>query len=163
MGRLRADDTYDGVLMPSCVMFFGSQAAAAAPTATPGFIKRIPRGRFKVEDEDEKLARRIREGTVKAPPAPQPQEEVIAAIDPAAEKSLRLAAQIAQLHAEAEKYRKDIAKLERKRETEKVKGQLLRAQQALLLASVHEAVLIEEMEMNDLAVIIPLAIRMVLH
>lgn len=62
-----------------------------------------------------------------------------------------LSAGIERLRAEAAAHRDEIARLEKAKQTPKVDGDLLRAQQALQLAMVHEAVLSEEMEVLDIA------------
>lgn len=136
-------------------------AGAVAPSATPGFHRRvhIP-DQSRGESEAEKLARRILEGTIQAPIAP-PLVDFGADY---AKKSVRLAAGIARFRAEAEISRKAIAKLEatqRKRQTAALRKQLLHAQQALQLATVQEAVLMEEMEVIDVAYFAHLTLRMI--
>lgn len=124
-------------------------------------MRRYPRGldrRPRYESEADKLARRIREGTLpaQAVPAQAPEQrgEYTA-------KSASLAAAIARFRAESEAARKSIAVIEAaqmKRETAKLRGELIRAQQALQLAQVQEAVMLEEMEMLDVAFVASVAL-----
>lgn len=156
---------FSGGSFSGAVGGFSVDGGAAVVTATPGRIRQhLGRAQFRVEDEAEKLARRIREGTVAAPPVPRqpfaPSEEYI-------RKSATLAAGIARLRDESERHREAIASLEKAqdkaREVEKVRRGLLRAQQALQLAMVQEAVLIEEMEVLDVSFLAQTAVWMTLH
>lgn len=142
----------------------GGLSVDAEATATPGRVVRNLglKATYKVEDETEKLARRVREGTIQAPPVPA----VVPTISPSdryIKKSARLASGISKLRAEADSHREEIAKLERALETAKVRKALLRAQQALQLATVQEAVLIEEMEVLDIAFLAHVSLRMTIQ
>lgn len=116
----------------------------------------------RVEDAAEKLARRIREGTL---PAPVEESKPDQATEYAA-KSAKLAQGIAKARAEALTYRAEIERLEQaqiKRQTAKLQRELLRAQQALTLATVQEAVFLEEMEVMDIAYVASAVLRIVLQ
>lgn len=143
---------------------YGTGATPPTPTVvstnTPGRIRRLGKTYYRGEEENEKLARRIREGTIPAPVEPPP---AVAPTDDYAKKSARLAAGIAKLRAESDRHRKEIERLERARETAKLRRELLLAQQALQLATVQEAVLLEEMEVLDIAFFAHVALRMVLQ
>jgi len=144
--------------------FFNTPAPVAALTggAAPPirYIGNFSQSR--VEDEAEKLARRIREGTIPAPVVevkPDQTAEYVA-------KSARLAQGIAKARAEAQTYRAEIGRLEKaqiKRQTAKLQSQLLRAQQAHQLACVQEAVFLEEMEVMDIAYVASAVLRIVLQ
>lgn len=145
--------------------FFGGGFFGVLPsivsTATPGFHKwlHIP-SQIKGETEAAKLARRIREGTLPIPIAPV----VVDAGSAYADKLIKLSAGIARFRADAEVSRKTIARLEReqrKRQTAALRKKLLHAQQALTLATVQEAVLMEEMEVLDIAFFAHTALRIV--
>lgn len=133
-------------------------------TNTPGFIRRGARlDRDHRETDAEKLARRIREGTIQAPvlPAPAPDDSAYF------KESARLATAIAAARRDAEASRQAIAFYEQQaqlqRQSEAVQAKLLRAEQALLLAKVQEAVLIEEMEVIDVAFLAHVALRVTLQ
>lgn len=122
--------------------FFGS----IQPSLVQGGIKHL-RAQFRgVEDEAEKLARRIREGTIPAPVA----KPVPAKVDYAAE-SARLAVAIQRFRGEAEAHRAEIDRLKAAERTAKLDHQILLAEQAYQLAKVQEAVFLEEMEVLDVA------------
>lgn len=130
-----------------------------AATATPGRIRRIGiPGQFRdAEDEAEKLARRIREGTIPAPFVPEPAESVYF------REAAKLAAAIARFRADAKASEEAIARLERAQDTAKAQRALLHAQQALVLARAQEAAMLEEMEVMDVAFLATLAIRATLQ
>lgn len=127
-----------------------------------GRIRHLGRmAQYNVEDEGEKLARRIREGTIPAPAVVKPdvQSKYVA-------ESARLARGIAKARDEARAYRKEIERLEAaqvKRQTAKLQRELLRAQQALQLVTVQEAVFLEEMEVVDVAFVASAVISAVLQ
>lgn len=130
--------------------YWGGELAVSVQTNTPGRIRHfgMPGQVRGVENEAEKLARRINEGTIQVPVAPQDQASYYA------KESLKLTAALAKATADAEASRQAIARLEeraRLRQTEKAQRELLIAQQALALAQVREAVLREEMEVLDIA------------
>lgn len=145
--------------------FFG--AAPVGPTATPGFPTR---GRVRdlderprYETEAEKLARRIAEGTIRAP-VELPETAPVA--DEYRAKSARIVAAISAARADAEASRQAIAAIEAemtRREAEWLRGNLLRAQQALQLALVQEAVMLEEMEVLDVAFVATVALGVVMQ
>jgi len=114
---------------------------------------RIP-ALLKVELDDEKLARRIREGTLKAPVLPADTKADFSAYY---QKSEKLAAAIAKRRAEAAKLRARIARLEADALAVKAQARaalehrLLIAQQQLALLAVQEAMLLEEIEAIDVA------------
>ena len=68
-----------------------------------------------------------------------------------------LGAGIARLNAEAEALRGEIARLEQAKQTPTVARDLLHAQQALQLATVHAEVLSEEMEVIGIALVAHIA------
>lgn len=112
--------------------------------------------RPRYESEEDKLARRIREGTIKAPEAVQLRPT---GPDYAVEAK-RLSLAIDQARARAEAANKAIARIEaveRKRQKDaardRLRHELLLAQQALQLAQVQEAVYLEELEVLDVAFI----------
>jgi len=135
---------------------FNVGVEVAAPSATPGHIRRIP-GLHRVEDEAEKLARRIREGTIPAPVVPatevQPAQLVYF------KESARLAKAIAKAAAEAAETRAEIVALEakiaaaHKKRREKLEHDLLLIQQRLTLLAVQESVWREELEAVEIAFI----------
>jgi len=135
---------------------FNVGAEVAAPSATPGRVLRIP-GLHRVEDEDEKRARRIREGTIPAPVV------LATEVQPAQlvyfKESARLAKAIAKAAAEAAAARAEIAALEakiaaaHKKRRERLEHELLLVQQRLTLLAVQEAVWREEMEAVEIAFI----------
>lgn len=125
---------------------------AVSSTATPGLV-RLPR-QVKVEDEADKLARRIREGTIQLPAAPEP--------DPLLEyhrQSAKLAEAVAVARAEAFQLRGQIDVLERRilaaiaEQRERFERQLLIAQQRAAFIAVQEAQLLEEREILGIAYI----------
>jgi hypothetical protein len=131
--------------------YYGS-VTSAAPTNTPGWLSYLKYG-HKREDEAEKLARRIREGTIQLPPEPvEPAQKDDSAYY---RESARMARQIAKARQDAAESRKAIAELEAQaellRQSEISQAKLLRAQQALLKAEIEEAIFLEEMEVIDIA------------
>lgn len=128
---------------------------------TPGFTTHLP-GRKRHESDEEKLARRVREGTVQLPPKPL----TVDSGPNYAREAKRLAAAIATARADAEASRQAIARLEeraRLRQTEQARSELLRAEQALQLAVVQEAVFLEELEVLDVAFFAAAALRVTLQ
>lgn len=129
--------------------------SAQAPAATTsGGLKHI-RAQFRgVEDEAEKLARRIREGTLPGPVAPEKVDY--------ARESARLAIAIARFRSEANAHRDAIAELKaqlRAEQSAKLEHQILLAEQAYQLAKLQEAVFLEEMEVLDVAYFAVTALR----
>lgn len=129
----------------------GGTVPPISSAATPGF--RIP-GQFKVEDEAAKLARRIREGTIKLPDAPKE--------DPSPEyyrQSARLSQAIVAARDEVSALRPQIEALERRvlaaiaEQRARLEHQLLIAKQRQAFIAVQEAQLLEEMEVLDIAFI----------
>lgn len=117
-------------------------SAAPASGATPGFIGRIP-GQFRVEDPEEK--RKRRESYQKKTAEPP--------VDLTAEyrrKSARLARSLLKTRGEIEALRAVIAELEAE-QTAKAQADLLRKQQAMQLAAIREAVILEQIEVIDVA------------
>ncbi len=116
-------------------------------------------GQFNVESEADKLARRIREGTIQVPIKPKSQDKYNA-------ESARLALAISKARSEADTYRQEIERLEKaqiKRQTAKLQKELLYAQQALQLAMVQEQVFLEEMEVVDIAFVASAVLNVVLQ
>lgn len=111
--------------------------------------------RSRYETEAEKLARRISEGTI--PRAPEPVRAIPGPSAEYLERSARLAAGIESARLEAERSRAEIASLEERLDlmgqSEIVEKRLVYAQQALAHARILEAVLMEEMEVVDVAYI----------
>lgn len=134
----------------------GGTVPPISSAATPGF--RIP-GQFKVEDEADKLARRLREGTIQPPAAPK--EDPLPAYY---RQSARLSQAIVQARAEAAQLKETIAVLERRilaaiaDQRERFERQLLLAQQRAAFIAVQEAQLLEEMEVLEIAFIAVVAI-----
>lgn len=143
-------------------MSWGSSAAATVTPNTPG-LRRLGRVQVNVEDEAEKLARRIREGTIKPAPVIQSPKDDSAYF----KASARLAQAIATARADAETSRRAIERYteqgELLRQSEIVQGKLLRAEQALTLAKVTEAALMEEMEVIDIAYLAVVALSITLQ
>jgi hypothetical protein len=148
----------------------GGSAPTSSPTPTPtqtntpGRVRHLPKVKgVERETEAEKLARRIREGTIKAPiePAPAPDDSAYF------KESARLATAIAAARRDAETSRQAIERYTRQaelqRQSEVVQAKLIRAEQALLLAKVQEAVLIEEMEVIDVAFLAHVALKVTLQ
>lgn len=138
------------------------QIDSAVASATPGRIRRIGiPGQFRdAEDDAEKLARRIREGTVPeipAPAVPEPAESVYS------REAAKLAAAIARFREDARKAEEAVARLERDQDTARARKALLHAQQALVLARAQEAAMLEELEVMDVAFLASFAIRMTLQ
>lgn len=137
---------------------WGGGTPAPILSNTPGF--HIP-GQFKVEDEADKLARRIREGTIKLPAAPR--EELGSEY---LRQSERLAEAIVAARAEAAVLRPQIEALERRvlasiaDQRTRLEHQLLLAQQRQAFIAVQEAQLLEEMEVLDIAFIAAVAVTL---
>lgn len=133
----------------------------APATNTPGFLGRVRNldERRRYETEEEKLERRIREGTIQAPvePAPEPAEAVYS------REAIKLSAAIAKFRADARASEEAIARLEKAQDTARARKALLHAQQALVLARAQEAAMLEEMEVMDVAFVANLAVRMTLQ
>lgn len=135
--------------------------SAPPPTVTPntpGFIR--PLGGSRGESEDEKTARRIREGSLPEPIADQQQEY--------AQKSQKLVRAIARVRAdtrrlaiESGELRARIAAAEaqnRERQAAKARAELLRNEQAATLARAEEEMLLEQMEVIDVAYVAYMAV-----
>ena len=137
------------------------QIDSAVASATPGRIRRIGiPGQFRdAEDDAEKLARRIREGTVQEIQAPEAPEAESVYFREAA----KLAAAIARFRADARASEGAIARLELAQDTAKAQRALLHAQQALVLARAQEAAMLEELEVMDVAFLATVAIRATLQ
>ena len=127
--------------------------------ATPGFQTRgrLPRleTRERIESGADKLARRIREGTLPAP-TPHAEPEVEQAQREYAEKSAKIAKAIWRFRGESAQLRVQIARLEAaqaKRQSAKQAHAITLKQQALALAQVQEAAMIEQMEVLDVAAV----------
>ena len=135
-------------------------AVAPAPVAlpdqaTPGRILRIP-GLFKVEPDEEKLARRIREGTIVL----EPVAEIPRLLDEHFKRAGEVRRGIAVAKAEAAALRDRIAEIIAEEgikrtlaERTRIEKELLLAEQQLLLLLTQEAVLMEEQEVIDVAFI----------
>lgn len=127
-------------------------------TATPGFDIRGLAAAFRGGRTDEEEKRRRRASYVAADepvPATTPPSNATKVYS---EKSAKLALAISRLHAESSQLREQIAELEARiqaqveaQERARLEYRLLLANQALLLAQVQEAVLLEEMEVIDVA------------
>jgi hypothetical protein len=150
---------FSGGSFSGAVGGFSVDGVLATDTVTPGRRRHLGRHQYKVEDDSEKLARRIREGTIKLPPAP-PKDDSAYHLE-----SARLARQISQARQEAAESRSLIADLEAHqdllRQSAIVQAKLLRAQQALLKAEIEEAVRLEEMQVIDIAFLAKTALEVI--
>lgn len=123
----------------------GTTPPPAVITNTPGF--RIP-GQVRGETAEAKRERRIREGTIAAE---RPQEPVQA--DASAEyvrRSAKLARTLQRLASERQGLQDRIATLEAAK-TVRAEKQLLKQRQALQMAAIQEAIVLEQMEVLDVA------------
>lgn len=126
-----------------------------AAQATPG-RRLYPLEARRGETEEEKYARRVREGTIK------PKKVVIEGND-LAKESAALVIAIAKARADADAAREAIQALKAMRleaEVQRVSRDLLRAEQALQLALVREAAMVEELEIVNIAFLAVAALEM---
>jgi len=151
------------------ITFVPPPPPVVAATATPGFPTRgrLPRleTRERIESEADKLARRIREGTLPAPTvAPHAEPEVEQAQREYAEKSAKLAKAIGRFRGESAQLRVQIARLEAaqaKHQSAKQAHAITLKRQALALAQVQEAAMLEQMEVLDVAAVAFAALGMI--
>lgn len=134
-----------------------------ASPATPGFISHM--GRYpRLESEAEKLARRIREGTLPAPIVAVTVSKDSGDDKKYVKESLRLSTAIARLRGDASASKAEIERLEaaqRERESEIVARKLMLERQALILAQQQEAALIDEMTLMDITYVAAMAYAIV--
>lgn len=163
----------DGALSGSSDLLFtlsgtldGGAVVVVAPS-TPGRTIRIP-WQVRGEPEDEKRARRIREGTlheplsVVPPPLPKPDAgyyfkesaRLQAAIQRARDESAKLLAQIAALEAQR------AAEALRAAERVRLERRLTLARQSLQMAQLQEAIILEQIEVIDVAYLAVVALTM---
>ena len=133
-------------------------------SATPGFIRRggLRHDLVRGEDDAEKRARRIREGTLQ----PEQTEPSAKQAREYADKSARLAHAIERFRGESATLRLQIERLEAaqaKRQSAKGQREILRKHQALQLASVQQAALLEQMEVLDVAYVAVIALGVMLQ
>lgn len=121
------------------------------PSVTPGRIGILP-GQVRREDQTEKVARRLREALEDAPAVK------IEQADEYFGKSAKLAQAISIIRGESADIRARIAELQAQEQARitqvartKLESQLLRATQSLQMAQLQETILIEEMEILDIA------------
>ena len=123
----------------------------SGPSVTPGRIGILP-GQVRREDQTEKVARRLREALEDAPAVK------IEQADEYFGKSAKLAQAISIIRGESADIRARIAELQAQEQARitqaartKLESQLLRATQSLQMAQLQETILIEEMEILDIA------------
>lgn len=116
----------------------------------------------KGETEEERTARRVREGTIPdtgipassdtAIPATETEQRVITAdADEYAKKSAKLQTAAARIQGENQAIRAEISKLEAKKQTAKAEKALLLKRQELVLAEAQAALVAEQLEVIDVA------------
>lgn len=131
-------------------------------TNTPGRIEHVPNlTRGRTEDEDAKRARRIREGTIPAPLVPDDGR-----LQDYERKSAKITQALTRLRDESAELRSEISGLEasqRKRQTARAQKELTLKVQALQLAQVQEAALLEELEVLDVAYVALIALTMTMQ
>lgn len=145
-------------------------APTPTTTATPGRRRlRIP-DLAKVEDEATKRERRAREAALEAPVPPvaddaraedykQESRRLTTAIE-------RVRGQERQFRQESDQLRQRIVKLEaqnRERQLVKARKDLLVKEQAIQLAQVEEAMLLEQMELADIRDVVMIALTMIMQ
>ena len=146
----------------------------AVTTATPGRTLRPGRtfipGQLTGETNDEKLARRIREGTIVPEVAPIPLPVV-----PTAEfyfkESAKLTAAIERFRADSAAIRQRIAEIEARQQREtlmaaerkRLERRLTLALQELQMAQLQEAIILEQIEVIDVAYLALVTLNVVLQ
>lgn len=161
-------------MLLTLMMNVGMFGAEPAASATPGFrlnlhgLAAVYRGRQ--PDEEEKLKRWASYFPDKPAVTPSVAERTAEVYS---QKSAKLAAAISRLHVESAQIRQRIAELESQIQSQieakeageraRLEYRLLLANQALLLAQVQEAVLIEEMEAVDVAFMALFALTMTMQ
>lgn len=139
----------------------GAPVVVVDDAATPGFHPRFV-GMLRERYRD-------REDALPLAPSTIAKLEGVADLSAYYRQSAKLAATIAERRTEAAQLRERIARLEaealaaRQREREAIEHRLLLAQQRLTLISVQEAVLLDEMEMIDVAFFAVVAVAVVLN
>lgn len=154
-------------------MGFGTGGVVPPPvvttTNTPGFIRRIvPLGRDRGESDEEKLARRIREGTIVLPqpiatPTAPNDARALARTAEYVRESAGLAIALQRLRGEREALLARTAELEAMqiaRQSAKVAAELLRKRQALQMQAIQEAMVLEQMEVLDVAYCVAVVLRL---
>ena len=147
----------------------------AVTTATPGRTLRPGRtfipGQITGETNDEKLARRIREGTI----VPEVVQSVTLPVVPTAEfyfkESAKLTASIEKFRAESAAIRKQIAVIEQQQlietlraaERKRLERRLTIAMQELQMAQLQEAIILEQIEVIDVAYLALVTLNVVLQ
>lgn len=146
-------DSWGGSWGASWGVSWGSGAAPAPDTATPGYLPR--------DFTDRKPYRRKPDDVELRIEPPQPDKPPV---DKYAEESQRIATAIERERADIKTYQAEIDRLEaiaaERYNSEIIAKKLLLQRQALLKAQVQEAVLLEEMQIIDVAFMAMVAYRM---
>lgn len=134
--------------------------ADATISATPGFIGAFP-GRTRAETDEQKYARRVRDGLIKPEPAPeQPAPEQLSVKPDDAAKAAKLRAATARLRQESAALRAQIEAIDaRKTKSAKAERDLLHKRQELQLLQAQQAFVDDQSEMMDVAFVAMTVIR----